>query len=180
MWRLWGESFCVQSLLPSMRPSPDLLLGNKTQGSSERTRIVQQPLRASSTTAKPASTGVCVCNRAWSQTFLKHQSDQSSPCCDSGTSPVHSTSAAAATAVITVAHTSSPYLFTCWRVVLLLNRDKTPPKHIFPLTKTVAEWLKWGCLLSFKETSINHTWGLDSIKLLTFIFQLKATLAHRT
>lgn len=79
MWQLWGESFCVQSLLPSMRPSPDLLLGNKTQGSSERTRIVQQTLRASSTTAKPASTGVCVRNRAWSQTFLKHQSDQSSP-----------------------------------------------------------------------------------------------------
>lgn len=40
--------------------------------------------------------------------------------------------------------------------------------------------IKCGCLLSFKETSINHTWGLDSIKLLTLIFQLKATLAHRT
>lgn len=138
MWQLWGESFCVQSLLPSMRPSPDLLLGNKTQGSSERTRIVQQPLRASSTTAKPASTGVCVCaigpdhRHSWSTNLTSHP-----PRCDSGTSPVHSTSAAA---VITVAHTSSPYLFTCWRVVLLLNRDKTPPKKYITLNKN-SGWM---------------------------------------
>lgn len=116
-------------------------------------------------TASAQSVCVCVYNRAWSQTFLKCQSDQSSPSCDGGTSPVHSIPAAAA------AKTSSPHLSTCWAAILQLNRKRclkpSAEKNLLLLTRAAAEWLQCGCLsitllFSFKR----------------FIFQSIATLAQ--
>lgn len=60
-------------------------------------KMAQKGQRATSTAADLLA-GLCMSNRAGSQTFLKRQSDQSSSSCDSPDCPVHSIPAAAAAA----------------------------------------------------------------------------------